>query len=174
MSMSLRNKLIIVACSFFYLTGITQKDDAFNLKIKKREIVKTGTFLGLERGKYFTMNFGAERQWKTVKLVNPRTSALNLQFDYNLIQNTIGMQTGAWTKTGRMSITYGARLFWRTDFSDNHQVGFAPNVGYKISNAHFQLGVNIARTPDFQFIGNVFYASLRWVFVQSRSVKKGK
>jgi hypothetical protein len=173
MNMSLSNKLVLFVCSFFFLTGIAQKDHAFNLKIKKREIVKSGTFLGLERGKYFTLNFGVERQWQTVKLVKPRTSALNLQFDYNLFQNTIGMQAGIWSKSGRMNITYGARLFWRTDFSDHHQFGFAPNVGYKIAQAQLQLGVNIARSPNFDFIGNVFYASLRWVFVQSRSVKKG-
>ncbi|MFA9210739.1 MAG: hypothetical protein ACEQR5_02850 [Moraxellaceae bacterium] len=64
-------------------------------------------------------------------------------------------------------------MFWRTDFSENQQIGFAPNVGYKLAQAHFQLGVNIARSPNFDFIGNVYYASLRWVFVQSRSVKKG-
>lgn len=172
MNMSLSNTLVILACSFFFLQVVAQKDDAFNLKIKKREIQKSGTFLGLEKGKYLTLNFGVERQWQHVKLVKPTTSALNLQFDYNLFQNTIGMQTGVWQKTGRMNITYGVRLFWRTDFSAHHQFGFAPNVGYKLAQAHLQLGVNIARTPNFDFIGNVFYASLRWVFIQSRTVKK--
>ena len=171
MNMSLTNKLVLLACSFFFFQAIAQKDDAFNLK-KKRVIQKTGTFLGLEKGKYLTLNFGVERQLQHIKLVKPITRAFNLQFDYNLFQNTMGLQTGVWQKTGRMNITYGARLFWRTDFSDHHQVGFAPNVGYKIAQAHFQLGVNIARSPNFDFIGNVFYASLRWVFIQSRTIKK--
>jgi hypothetical protein len=138
----------------------------------KLRIVKSGPFLGVEKGKYFNVNFGVERQWQQLKLIKPQTHAVNLQFDYNFKQNVMGSQLGYWFKIGRLNMTYGARISWRTDLEAHHRFGISPNVGYKFMQAHFQLGVHVL-TPDDHFENvNTFYASLRWVFINERKFKK--
>lgn len=139
----------------------------------KLKLIKMGPFLGLEQGKYMNVNFGIERQWQQIKLISPQTYAANIQFDYNFKQNQMGSQVGFWYKAGRLNLTYGARLAWHTDFDAHHQFGFAPNVGYKLLQAHFQLGVNIQQKSDF-VVGNTFYASLRWVFINERKFDRKK
>lgn len=113
----------------------------------KLVMVKYGPFLGLEQGSYMNIHFGLERQVKQLKLVKPNTWAVNTQFDYNFKRSMAGMQAGFWFKTSRVDLTYGARLVWQTDF-DHHRVGISPNIGYKILQAHFQLGCNLLSRND--------------------------
>lgn len=148
-------------------------DKGIKLPESKLKLIKTGPFLGVENGKYFNANFGVERQWQEIKLVNPQTHALNLQFDYNFKQNQMGSQIGFWYKAGRLNLTYGGRIAWHTDFEGHHQFGFSPNVGYKLLQGHFQLGVNIQQKSDY-VVGNTFYASLRWVFINERKFDRDK
>jgi hypothetical protein len=167
-----RNSILLL-CLLLAATGYGQlfkKLPESNLRL-----VKTGPFLGVEKGRYFNVGFGIERQWQDIKLLKPQTHAANLQFDYNFKQNVMGTQLGYWFKVGRLNLTYGARLSWRTDFEDHHRFGISPNVGYKLLQAHFQLGVHIL-TPDDHFTNvNTFYASLRYVFINERKFdKKGK
>lgn len=137
----------------------------------KLKMVKMGPFIGLEQGKYLNFNFGLERQWQQLKLIKPQTHAANVQFDYNFKYKVMGAQLGYWFKVGRLNLTYGARLSWRTDF-DEHRFGISPNVGYKFMQAHFQLGVHLM-PPNAHFEEvNTFYASLRWVFINERKIEK--
>ena len=148
-------------------------DKGIKLPESKLKLIKTGPFLGVEQGKYLNANFGVERQWQQIKLANPHTNAINLQFDYNLKQNQMGSQIGYWYKAGRLNLTYGARIAWHTDFDSHHLFGFAPNVGYKFLQGHFQLGVNIQQKSNY-VVGNTFYASLRWVFINERKFDRKK
>lgn len=172
MSMWRRNSVLVILlllCSA--ANGQILKD--VKLPESKMNIRKTGPFIGVEQGKYFNANFGVERQWADLKLIKPHTHALNLQFDYNFTQNQMGSQIGYWFKTGRMNLTYGARVAWHTDFEDHHLFSFSPNVGYKLLQAHFQLGVNLQERSDF-VVGNTFYASLRWVFINDWKLDRNK
>jgi hypothetical protein len=137
----------------------------------KLVMVKYGPFIGLEQGSYMNVHFGLERHVKQLKLIKPNTWAINTQFDYNFKRSMAGMQTGFWFKTSRADLTYGLRMVWQTDF-DNHRFGVSPNIGYKILQAHFQLGCNLLSRNDQMAKWNTFYASLRWVFVNNRDIKK--
>lgn len=168
-------KKINLSLAILFLSGIAfgqLLDKKIDLPESKLYMVKMGPYLGLEQGKYLNFNFGVERQWQQLKLVKPHTHAANVQFSYNFKYKVIGAQVGYWFKAGRMNLTYGGRLVWHTN-SDEHRFGFAPNVGYKFMQAHFQLGVNLMpRNTDFSEV-NTFYASLRWVFINDRKIKRG-
>lgn len=173
MNTSIRNSLLTLAI----LIGSQACYAQFLKKIRIPEsdimLIKTGPLLGVEQGKYFNANFGVERQWQQIKLKKPHTNAVNLQFDYNFTQKQMGSQIGYWYKAGRLNLTYGGRLAWHTDFDGHHLFGIAPNVGYKLLQAHFQLGVNIQQRSEF-VVGNTFYASLRWVFINDRDFNRNK
>lgn len=161
---------LIAVCLLFPFLGLGQLK-GLEMPESKLVMVKYGPFLGLEQGSYMNVHFGLERQVKQLKLIKPNTWAVNVQFDYNFKQSMAGMQSGFWFKTNRLDLTYGARLVWQTDF-DNHRFGFSPNVGYKIFQAHFQLGCNLLSRNDQMAKWNTFYASLRWVFINNRDIKK--
>lgn len=164
--------LLVLAFLFSGTVFCQLLDKKIELPESKLYMVKMGPYLGLEQGKYLNFNFGLERQWQQLKLLKPHTHAANVQFGYNFKYKVIGAQLGYWFKTGRMNLTYGGRLLWCTN-SDEHRFGFSPNVGYKFMQAHFQLGVNLMpRNADFKEV-NTFYASLRWVFINERKIKKG-
>ena len=137
----------------------------------KLYVVKTGPYVGLEQGKYLNFNFGVERQWQQLKLVKPQTHAASLQFDYNFKQKVMGAQLGYWFKIGRLNLTYGGRISWRTDYTYN-RFAFSPNVGYKLLQAHFQLGVHLMPPHEGFRNVNTFYASLRWVFINNRDFRR--
>lgn len=167
----IRNSLVILV--LFLAQGLSAQ--LFKKEIKlpesKLKMVKMGPFIGLEQGKYLNFNFGMERQWQQLKLIKPQTHAVNVQFDYNFKYKVMGAQLGYWFKVGRLNLTYGARLSWRSDF-DEHRFGISPNVGYKFMQAHFQLGVHLM-PPNAHFEEvNTFYASLRWVFINDRKIEK--
>jgi hypothetical protein len=137
----------------------------------KLRVVKTGPFLGVEKGKYLNLSFGMERQWQQLKLIRPQTHAANFQLDFNFKYQTMGGQLGYWFKIGRLNLTYGARVSWRTDYT-YHRFGISPNIGYKFMQAHLQMGVHLM-PPDEHFKEvNTFYASLRWVFINERKFRK--
>ena len=172
MNMWLRNSLLAVFVTFNFVAN-AQLLEKIKMPESKLNVRKTGPFLGLEQGKYTNANFGVERQWADIKLMKPQTHALNLQFDYNFTQKQMGSQLGYWFKVGRLNMTYGARVSWHTDFDGHHLYSISPNVGYKLLQAHFQLGVNLQEKSDF-VVNNTFYASLRWVFINDWKVKRNK
>lgn len=145
--------------------------DKVKLPESKMKMVKMGPLLGAEFGKYTNVNFGLERQWQQLKLIKPQTHAAFLLFDYNFRYKVMGAQAGYWFKVGRINLTYGARMGWHTDY-DEHRFGIGPNVGYKFLQAHLQLGVNFQTPTDFFKETNMFYASVRWVFINSRDFRK--
>lgn len=159
-------------CLLLSSIGYSQKK-GINMPESKMVMVKYGPFLGVEQGSYMNIHFGLERQLKQLRLIKPNTWAVNLQFDYNFKRSMAGMQSGFWFKTNRLDLTYGGRLIWQTDFS-NHRFGFSPNVGYKVLQAHFQLGCNLLTRNEQMAQWNTFYASLRWVLINDRDIKKRK
>lgn len=129
---------------------------------------KSGPYLGIQRGKYNSIEFGYEVQKKEVKLLKPNTIAFNIGFDYNLNTNIMGFSLGVWDKPSRIDFTYGASLITKTNF-DDFRVGVSPMIGYKISIAHLQLGYNIiANTGNFENT-NTLFISIRAVLINHRN-----
>ena len=130
---------------------------------------KSGPYFGLQNGKYLVAEFGAEKQYKKVRLIRPITHAFHTGFNYNFKRNVLGYDLGYWFQVGRLDLTYGANLVLRTDF-DETRLGFAPVVGFKLFQFHLQTGYNFL-TPARTFTEtNTFFVSLRLVMISKRDL----
>lgn len=139
-----------------------------DLKDVELDIHKFGPYLGLQLGKFSSVELGVEYQHKNVKLINPTTYSVHAGFNYNFSNNLLGYDIGYWHKIGRLNLTYGANAIFRTDYTTN-AFGIAPVIGYKIGQLHFQTGYNfLSRTPT-SFLCNTFFMSIRFVLVKYRN-----
>jgi len=56
--------------------------------------IKTGLLIGVQKGKYFGIELGMERQWKEIKLVKPFKWDIAANGEYQLEENTAGCKAG--------------------------------------------------------------------------------
>ena len=156
---------------FFLLSELTfsqlgkGKLDMPNLKVRK-----SGPYIGVQRGKYWMGELGAEFQWKQVKLATAITQSIHTGINYDFRQNILGYDLGYWIKPSRLGLTYGGNLIFRSDFTQN-RVGFAPVIGYKLFGFHLQTGYNFLIQPHSFKNTNTFFISLRFVLINQRDVK---
>lgn len=129
------------------------------------DLKKFGPYLGLQRGKYSSLEFGVEYQLKELALFLPETHALHGGFNYDLSNNVLGYEAGYWFKKGRLNLSYGANLIFRTDYSNN-AFGLSPLIGFKLAQFHLQTGYNFLPSAPDNMMVNRFFISLRFVIVQ--------
>lgn len=157
---------------FFILTICkSYSQGIFNTNKNKKPLVtvtKTGPYIGLQRGKYNNLELGYELQKKAIKLIKPTINSFNIGFDYNLTENILGFSADYWRKKGRLDLTYGGRVIFKSNF-DNNRFGFSPTVGYKLSLFHFQVGYNILMPTNTFTNTNTLFVSLRLTFVNNRN-----
>lgn len=165
----MKSSLLLV----FLLSAVSltfgQERKLFDQKKKKPllSVRKTGPYIGIQQGKYRQLEFGAEMQFKQVKLVKPKTHAINMGFDYNFFENVLGYSAGYWCKKGRLDLTYGANIAFRSNFTQT-RFGIAPVIGYKFLPLHLQTGYMFL-TPSKDFINtNQLFISLRFVLINDR------
>lgn len=149
--------------SQFGMSGSVIKKPLIDIRVKK-----TGPYFGLQQGKYLIPEFGAERQWKRVKLKSPVTHAVHMGFNYNFKHKVLGYDVGYWIKTHRVGLTYGANLFYRTNF-ESDRIGIAPVIGYKFWLLHLQTGWHLMARPK-SFETNTVFISLRLGIINERDV----
>jgi hypothetical protein len=142
-----------------------QKLDISDLEL---DVDKFGPYLGLQQGKFSSIEFGVEYQHKNIKWIRPTTHSVHLGFNYNFSNNLLGYDLGYWYKAGRLNLTYGANAIFRTDYTHN-AIGFAPVVGSKIGQLHMQTGYNFLSRVNTSFPCNTFFMTLRFVLVQYRN-----
>jgi len=129
---------------------------------------KSGPYIGLQKGKYTVIEFGAERIWKQIRLRDPLKHAAHMGFNYNFKYNVLGYDAGYWIRPNRIGLTYGGNIVFRTDF-DKSKSGIAPVIGYKFWMLHLQTGYHfIARPSDFET--NTFFISLRMGIINDRDI----
>jgi len=163
--------LFLVAFACFFLASPGAYCQNFELVKKKEPLLsktKGGPYLGIQRGKYNSLELGYEVQKKAVKLIKPRTIAANVGIDYNLTQNIVGFSAGVWYKHSRIDFTYGGSINVKTDF-DHYKIGVTPLIGYKISLAHLQLGYTLYSAKSLPQETNTLFISLRAVLINKRS-----
>ena len=140
-------KSVLISFLFFIIFFNAQAYD-FNLyKDKKKgflpnySVTKYGTLIGIQRGKFFTLELGIEQQRKELKLVKPNTFSWNALLEYAWEPNTMGLRGGVWYKTGRASLTVGADVIGTSNF-DQYNIGLAPAVGFKLVGFHIIASYN--------------------------------
>ena len=132
-------------------------------------IRKTGPYFGLQQGKYLVPEIGLEQQWKRVKLKRPLTHAVHTGFNYNIKHKVLGYDAGYWIKTHRIGLTYGANIFYRTNFTTD-RFGVAPVIGFKFWLLHLQTGYQIfAKRKTFD--ASTLFISLRLGIINERDIE---
>lgn len=153
----------LLVVSTFFSIGFSQKKDPF-IQIR---VQKKGVYFGLQQGRYTFAELGTELQLKELKVRKPITQAIQLGAEYNLFENVLGFNLGAYRKPGRFDFTYGFNVLFRSNFSEN-RFAFGPSVGYKIFGLHAQTGY-LFHTPANSFDTiNRLYISLRFLLVKNR------
>lgn len=132
------------------------------------DVRKSGPYIGLQQGKYLVLELGGEMIWKKIRLRKPITHAVHAGFNYNFKYKVLGLDGGYWIRPHRFGLTYGANLFYRTDF-DQNKLGIAPVLGYKLWFAHLQVGYHFMPSPqDFQT--NTIFISARLGLINDRDI----
>jgi len=166
MNLKINRVIAILISSLFFTYSFSQKKDPL-LEIN---VQKKGVYFGLQQGRYTFAELGAELQFKRVKLKNPTTQAIQFGAEYNLFENVLGFNLGAYRKPGRFDFTYGANVLYRSNFYES-RFAFGPSLGYKIFGLHAQTGY-LFHTPATSFDSiNTLYISLRFLLVNNRKMK---
>ena len=174
-TISLKKISTVLICMYLFYPSIFEAQiNDLNLSSKQTNpihVVKTGSYIGIQKGSYSVVEFGFERQWKKIKLKNSSSNALFTGFNYNLFENVLGYDLGFWHKEKVFGLTLGSTISFRSDF-DEARFGFSPNIGYKILRFHIHTGYCfLTRANDFNNT-NTLYVSLRYFFVNERKFKK--
>jgi hypothetical protein len=148
---------------------VTSTNQLINFPKVSINIQKYGPYIGFQKGLYAGIEMGAEYQYKKVKLVKPITHALHAGVNYNLNHNYIGYDLGYWIKQGRLNFTYGATLIYRTNYQIG-SLGISPVFGLKLTQFHFQTGVNLLSARVATMPVNRFYVSVRFVLIKNRDI----
>jgi hypothetical protein len=156
--------LLLLASSFAQNLSAGFKFPSYDI-----DIHKFGPYIGIQRGKFSSIEFGAEYQFKEVKLIRPITQAAHFGFNYNLYKNVLGYDLGYWIKQGRLNLSYGANIIYRTDYNKGY-IGIAPVLGYKLAQFHLQTGINLLPVSAYNLAINKFFMSLRFVLIQHRNM----
>jgi hypothetical protein len=168
-----KNRNLIICSILFSLPLFSQikEKNKFHFPEIKTGVhqTKSGPFFGIEKGKYTAFTIGFEKQWKN-KLIKPETNALRFGIDYGFKTKILGYKVGYWHKKGRLNFTYGADLCLRSDF-DQSKIGFAPTIGYKIGQFHFQTGYHFYTKSQLIVPSNTFFLSLRLVIINRRKLE---
>jgi len=128
-----------------------------------------GIILGLQKGKFTSIEFGGEAHWRKISLLKPHIIGATANLEYNFTNNVLGYKAGMWMKRGRINLTYGANVSYFTNFKEGNSFGFGPSVGFRLLGLHLINGYNFLTKdktePDETPIEvNSVYMSLRYYF----------
>jgi hypothetical protein len=161
--------VLFVIRTLHFAQNVVSSNQLINFPKVSVNIQKFGPYIGFQKGLYAGIEMGAEYQYKKVKLVKPITHALHAGVNYNLNYNYIGCDLGYWIKQGRLNFTYGATLIYRNNYQIG-SLGISPVFGIKLTQFHFQTGVNLLGSRVASMPVNRFYVSVRFVLIKQRDI----
>jgi hypothetical protein len=129
----------------------------------------TGMIIGLQRGKYTSLEFGGEAHWRKISLLKPNIIGATANLAYNFGNNVLGYHAGVWKKQGRVNLTYGADINYFTDFNNRQSFGIGPSIGFRFFGLHLVNGYTLltkknTKNDEAPLPVNTFYMSLRYYF----------
>lgn len=165
-------RLVCVICFCLLLHGVFRSNTppSFANPIPELNTIKTGLLIGVQKGKYFGVELGMERQWKEIKLKKPFTWAIAATGEYQFEANTIAFKAGPWVKFGRADFTYGVNATLLSDF-ENYKFGISPAIGFKLIGFHLLVSYNITNTSGLFVDYNTLHLSLRFFLSKHREFK---
>lgn len=141
--------------------------------IPEVKTIKTGLLVGAQKGRFFGVELGMERQWKELKLKKPFTWAIAANGEYHFGSNNLGFKAGPWFKWGRADFTYGVNLTYLSDFTYS-RLGASPAIGFKIIGFHLLASYNFLVGSDQFTDYNKLHVSVRYYLSKDRKFKLDK
>jgi hypothetical protein len=139
----------------------------FDRKLYQRN---TGMILGLQRGRYTSIELGGEAHWRKIAFKKPHIIGATANLEYDFTNNVIGYKAGMWMKRGRINLTYGANVSYYTDFKDGNRFAIGPSVGFRLLGLHLVNGINFLTKDnnnakeEVALPVNTLYTSIRYYF----------
>ena len=161
-------------CFFFLVFSIGAQKKPFDFGSKKKSrVVRSGTFFGVQTGRFWVGEIGIERQSKQLKIKKPNTQALFFALNYDLDNRVIGSDIGYWFKTSNLGFSYGLKGVIKSDFS-SFKYGFAPTIGYKVLQLHVTTGYQflLPNRRSSAFDLNYLFLSVKFLLVNDLDIKK--
>jgi hypothetical protein len=151
----------IVGIDHFYSNNSFALPPSILPKLSQRN---RGVVLGIQRGRYTSIELGGEAHWRKMSLKKSHITGATATMEYNPFNNVIGYKAGVWTKHGRVNLTYGANLVYFNDFKGKSRYGLGPAIGFRLAGFHLVNGYNfLAGNKEFTKV-NKLYMSLRYFF----------
>lgn len=174
-----RSTLILLGLLFVFATSklFANPDSLF---YSKKRTLKSGSYFGLQSGRFYALEYGWELQRKTREnLVRSNTTAVhhgfNASYDFSRLNPILGYDIGFWSRTGNFDLTYGLSAAVRTDLKQL-RFGVCPSVGIKVWQLHVQTGMYLLAPfyalDNNSFNSNTFFISARFLIVKHKT-KKG-
>lgn len=143
-----------------------------------KKVVKSGTYIGVQSGRFYAGEVGIERQLKkSDNYLESNTSAIhfgvNYSYDFYHFNPILGYDMGVWRKNGIAGLTYGLNACMRTNF-DQYRVGICPTIGIKVLQFHIQTGYYLLYPFNrnyASFDANTIFLSARFLIVNKREKK---
>src|SRR5690242_9797133 len=107
---------LFTAPQYLMASSPYQPVSLFNSKRKLYQR-NTGVIIGLQRGKYTSLEVGGEAHWRKISLLKPHIIGATANLSYNPGRNVLGYHAGVWMKRGHINLTYGADINYFTDFN---------------------------------------------------------
>ncbi|MGN6602392.1 MAG: hypothetical protein ACTHK8_08055 [Ginsengibacter sp.] len=158
---------LFTAPQYLMASGPYQPVSLFNSKRKLYQR-NTGVIIGLQRGKYTSLEVGGEAHWRKISLLKPHIIGATANLSYNPGRNVLGYHAGVWMKRGHINLTYGADINYFTDFNERQAFAIGPSVGFRFFGFDLVNGFNIitlthkSKTVDAPLPVNTLYISLRY------------
>jgi hypothetical protein len=159
------------------IAAILQKQTLLD---KKQKSFKSGTYFGLQSGRFYVLEYGWELQRKNKNgMLRSNTTAVhhgfNATFDFAYLNPVLGYDLGFWSRTGNLNLTYGLSAAVRTDLKQL-RFGICPSVGIKVWQLHVQTGMYLLApfsvVDNTTFKSNSFFISARFLLIKHKT-KKG-
>lgn len=171
-------KIVLFGSLFVFLSNsfFANPDSLFS---SKKRTLKSGTYFGLQSGRFYALEYGWELQRKTREdLVHSNTTAVhhgfNASYDFSRLNPILGYDIGFWSRTGNFDLTYGLSAAVRTDLKQL-RFGLCPSVGIKVWQLHVQTGMYVLAPfyalDNTTFNSNTFFISARFLLVKHKKTK---
>ncbi len=152
--------------------GVPYEQPASFVARRKLYQQNRGMILGLQRGKFTSIELGGEAHWRKISLFKPHIIGATANLEYNFEDNVVGYKAGVWMKRGRINLTYGVNVSYFTDFNDGNRFGIGPSIGFRFFGLHLVNGYNFLsqqntsedEKPSPVLPVNTLYMSLRYYF----------
>jgi hypothetical protein len=124
----------------------------------------SGAVLGIQRGRYTSLELGGEAHWRKISLKKSHITGATVVMEYNPFNNIIGYKAGMWMKRGRVNLTYGGNLVFFNDYKGKSRYGLAPSIGFRLAGFHLVNSYNILGGDKDLSKVNTLHLSLRYFF----------